>query len=48
MELTGVVVGILIEYRNSRGKAGLVFNVLTPYFPNKLHKQELATYNKAA
>jgi len=24
-----------------------VSNVINPYFPNKLHKQELATYNKA-
>ncbi len=22
--------------------------ILNPYFPNKLHKQELVTYNKAA
>ena len=24
------------------------FFILNPYFPNKLHKQELETYNKAA
>jgi len=23
-------------------------SLVTPYFPNKLHKQELLTYNKAA